>query len=282
MPFANINGARLWYEVMGEGEPVFLHHGYTASRENWLPVAQRLRDRYQVIVMECRGVGESEDTADGHSLHQYKNDVLGMADFLGLQRFTYAGHSMGGGIGYLLATDHAERLNKLILMAPIPSGGIPGNPDFARVDEILSMRATDGEARFRAEQIAQRFRLDAETDEWVETRVRQRLRASDEHVRGGLQSMYDLNVSDKLATMTVPTLMLAGSVDELLRANLADFERLPNAILHVFSRAGHDVAIHEPAGVSDAIDQFLIHGVITSADLNKPSRFPTPNQTPHD
>lgn len=280
MPFATINGARLWYDVSGSGKPLLLHHGYTASRENWLPVAERLASRYQIVLMECRGVGESEDTTEGHSLQQYKDDVLGMADFLGLKRFAYAGHSMGGGVGFLLGTEHPERLSELILMAPIPSGGIPGTPDFVRVEEILSMRRVDGEARFRAEQIAQRFRADVETDAWVETRVRQRLRASDEHVRGGLQSMYDLNVSDKLAAMHVPTLVLAGSVDELLSANLADFERLPNAILHVFSRAGHDVAIHEPAGVSEAIEQFLVHGVIRAADLNKPSRFPSPSETP--
>mgnify|MGYP000307694919 CR=1 FL=1 len=36
MPHAMINGAKLWYDSMGEGEPILLHHGYTASRANWM------------------------------------------------------------------------------------------------------------------------------------------------------------------------------------------------------------------------------------------------------
>lgn len=267
MPFANINGARLWYDVMGEGEPLLLHHGYTASRENWLPVAHRLRDRCQVVLMECRGVGESEDTPDGHSLEQYKNDVLGIADYLGLERFNFGGHSMAGGIGFLLGLNHPERLNKLVLMAPIPSGGIPGEPDLDALEEVLLQRSANGEERFRAEQIAVRFRPDVETDEWIETRVRQRLRASDAHVRGGLATMYQLDVRKRLAELLVPTHMIAGAVDGLLSANLSDFAELPNATLSVFSRAGHDVAIHEPRGVSEAIHGFLQHGAFKASDL---------------
>ncbi len=57
MAHADINGAKLWYEVRGDGEPILLHHGYTASRVNWMPVAQRLQGEYQIILMEGRGTG---------------------------------------------------------------------------------------------------------------------------------------------------------------------------------------------------------------------------------
>jgi pimeloyl-ACP methyl ester carboxylesterase len=62
MPRATVNGAHLRYGERGSGEPILLHHGYTASRVNWMPVAERLQDRYRVILMECRGTGESEHT----------------------------------------------------------------------------------------------------------------------------------------------------------------------------------------------------------------------------
>ncbi len=51
---------------------------------------------------------------------QYARDVVAMADFLKLDKFTYVGHSMGGGIGYELGVEHGDRLNKLVLVAPIP------------------------------------------------------------------------------------------------------------------------------------------------------------------
>ena len=70
MPIANINNADLWYDVMGQGEPLLLHHGYTASRVNWMPVAERLKDCYQIILMECRGTGESQHTQSGYEIGQ--------------------------------------------------------------------------------------------------------------------------------------------------------------------------------------------------------------------
>ncbi|MBW2314229.1 MAG: hypothetical protein JRH10_08565 [Deltaproteobacteria bacterium] len=45
-----------------------------------------------------------------------------------------------------------------------------------------------------------------------------------------------------------------------MRPNLSDFRRLPNATLEVISRAGHEVAVHEPERVASAIREFMIHG----------------------
>lgn len=263
MPHAQINNAKLWYEVMGEGEPLLLHHGYTASRVNWLPVAERLKNHYQIILMECRGTGESEDTDEGYDLAQYARDVIGMMDHLGIHKFSYAGHSMGGGIGFLLGLNYASRLNRLILMAPIPSGGLPGEPNREILAEKLKARAANNRDFFMSEMVAARFRPDVQTDEWFETRVDHLMRVSENHVIGGMETMHDLNVEDQLSTLKVPTLMLAGAVDGLLRSNLMDYMRLPDASLHVFSRAGHDVAIHEPDGVTEAIHEFMRHGPVT-------------------
>ena len=266
MPHAYINDARLWYDVMGEGEPLLLHHGYTASRVNWLPVAERLRDRYQVILMECRGTGESEDTEDGYNLTQYAEDVIGIIDHIGIDKVTFAGHSMGGGIGFLLGLNYADRLNRLILMAPVPSAGIGKNYS-ERLNARLKARAENNRAPLKAEFLAVRFRPDVQTDEWIESRVDHLMRVSDGHLVGGMETMQALSVEDKLSSLTVPTLMLAGGVDGLLTANLSDYMRLPDASLHVFSRASHEIAIHEPDGVSDAIHQFMQHGPLTAAKL---------------
>lgn len=263
MPHVVVNGARLWYEVRGSGEPILLHHGYTASRVNWMPVARRLESRYQVILMECRGTGESEHTADGYTLEQYAADVIGVADHLGLETFTYAGHSMGGGIGYVLALTYPERIKRLILMAAIPADGIPGNapmpvqPTPADHDTVLT--------RYKA----LRFRKDVETDDWLEDRVRHVTTVSSGHYTGGAATMRTLAVGDRLGEVTMPTLIIAGAVDGLLPANLKDFARLPNATLQVFSYAGHEVAIHEPDGVAQAIDTFMQHGAVNAKTLQR-------------
>ena len=266
MAYAEINGARLWYDSFGEGEPLLLHHGYTASRVNWMPVAERLKSRYQIILMECRGTGQSEHTPDGYTLEQYAADVVGMLDHLGLEKVSFAGHSMGGGIGYLLGLEHRDRLDRLILMAPIPAQGVGEITPELREQRMAERRRGDRDAilaRYRAMQ----FREDVETEEWFIDRAEHILSVSDGHFERGAESMRDLDVAHRLPELTTPTLMIAGAVDSLLEANLSDFMALPNATLEVISRAGHEVAVHEPDRVAEAIDSFMVHGPVTAATL---------------
>ncbi|MFN3237835.1 MAG: alpha/beta fold hydrolase [Pseudomonadales bacterium] len=266
MAFATINGARLWYDVQGEGEPLLLHHGFTASRVNWQPVADRLKG-YQIIMMECRGTGDSEHTPDGYSIEQYAADVIGLLDHLKLDKVSFAGHSMGGGIGYTLGLRYPQRLNKLILMAPIPAAGIQNPPDPEMVEQRLAARNRGDRDYFMREQLAQKFRDDVQTNDWFNSRVDHLLGVSEGHLLGGLESMLALNVEQELGNLTTPTLMLAGAVDGLLPANLYDFSLLPNATLHVLSRAGHEVAVHEPDETTKAIADFMQHGPLTAATL---------------
>jgi len=213
-------------------------------------------------MMECRGTGDSEDTPDGYNLEQYASDVIGMMDYLDIPTFTYAGHSMGGGVGYLLAINFRARLEKLILMAPIPAGGISGQPNQEYIQARLQARRDNNREFFKAEMVATRFRPDVQTDAWFESRIDHLMRVSEGHLLGGMDSMYALRAADKLPEIDVPTLMISGAVDGLLPANIADFQALPNATLQVFSHAGHDVAIHEPDGASDSINKFMQYGVI--------------------
>ena len=259
MPIANINEADLWYDVLGQGEPLLLHHGYTASRVNWMPVAERLKDRYQIILMECRGTGESEHTQSGYEIAQYALDVVGLLDHLALERVAFAGHSMGGGIGFQLGVHHSDRLTKLILKAAIPSGGIgPYSQDL--LDQQLAARARGDRAFFLNRYHEGRTLAELEDDDWFEDRVNHLMTVSDGHIAGGLETMSNLNLTEQLGDLTTPTLVIAGSGDGLLNANLKDYQRLPNADLAVLSRVGHEVAVHAPDAVAEAIDKFMTYG----------------------
>lgn len=266
MPFAMINSARLWFDSRGpEGAtPILLHHGYTASRVNWMPVAQRLERGHRVLLMECRGTGESEHTQGGYNLEQYADDVVGLLDHLGIERVIFAGHSMGGGIGYVLALDHVTRIERLVLMAPISADGFR-DADPAPREARRQLRKQNDRAALRAQYVAGSVRRDVETDAWIDSRVEHVLGVSDGHYDGGIVAMRNLDVGGRLHEITMPTLMIAGAADGLLMANLQDFQRLPNATLHVFSRAGHEVAIHEPDGVARAIDEFVRFGLARPA-----------------
>ena len=164
----SVNGVSLFCEEGGSGEPILFHHGYTGAHDVWLDeISPRLNDRYRCVVMDCRGAGDSEHPAGGYSIEQYADDVIAVADSLGLDRFTYVGHSMGGGIGYQLGVTYGERLNKLVLVAPIPAAGI---------NAPVSVHEAAREQRS----------LDNARDEMIRERMLMRIRASEESVVQGV------------------------------------------------------------------------------------------------
>jgi len=256
-----INGAELFWDEVGTGEPIILHHGYTGAHDVWLDeISPRLSKNYRCIVMDCRGAGDSEHSTDGYNIAQYALDVVSMADFLGLDRFTFVGHSMGGGIGYQLGVEHGDRLNKLVLVAPIPAGGIKGDIESHELSK--KMRSTsDGREQMIKQRQALRLRANEES---VVLGVDRALSVSDAHFDDSWQSMIEFNVEDRLKDLSTPTLIIAGAADGLCSANVNDWQKLPNAALHVFSRVGHGVPRDVPDEFSTAIADFMEHGVVNA------------------
>jgi pimeloyl-ACP methyl ester carboxylesterase len=255
-----VNGVELFYAEVGAGEPVLLHHGYTGAHDVFLnEIAPRLADRYRCIVMDARGAGESAHPADGYTIEQYVLDVIGLADALGLDRFTYVGHSMGGGIGMQLALEHTDRLNKLVLVAPIPSGGVTPMPELRERNRALRA-APDG----RATMLRERRLMDVrdKSDQKIELALDRALAVSEGHYEQSWETMEEFNVTDRLSELTTPTLIIAGAADGLAAANVNDWQRLPNATLHVFSRVGHGIPGDVPEEFSAVLGDFLEHGVV--------------------
>lgn len=264
MPHATINGVELFYDQSGQGEPIIFHHGYTGSHDVWSElITPRLRDRYRCIFMDSRGAGDSGQPEAGYTMEQYARDVVGMADFLGLNSFTYCGHSMGGVIGMELGINHAARLNKLILVAPAPSDGIQAPP------EMFERSRTLRRDRARDTLIRERTIMSARTPDAarIAAAVDRALSVSEGHFEQSWQSLVDSRRGERLAQMMVPTLMIAGAADGLLLPNLADFQKLPNATLHVFSRVGHGVPSDVPDEFAAVVADFMQYGVVVAKTL---------------
>ena len=267
MPRTLVNGVELFHDEVGSGEPVLLHHGYTGSHDVWLKeIASRLSDRYRCIVMDARGAGDSAHPADGYTIEQYALDVIGVADALGLEKFTYVGHSMGGAIGMQLGLEFADRLAKMVLVAPISSDGTaPAPEDAAAAAELREQnRALRQSPEGRAQMLRERKlrQVREYRDEDVEASLDRALSVSDGHYEDSHHAMETFNVMDRLGALTTPTLMIAGAADGLATANVNDWQRLPNATLHVFSRAGHSPQADLPEEFSEVLADFLEHGVV--------------------
>ncbi len=265
MPTARINGFDLYYEVLGAGEPIILHHGYTGTHYNYEGSAAILSPRYRCILMDCRGAGDSGRPPSGHTIAQYAADVIALADDLGLDRFTFVGHSMGGVIGMELGINYGQRLSKLVLVAPAPADGVQMPPG-ARERDVALRAARDAETMLRERKITTARELPGEVHA---LRIERGLSVSDAHYEESWKALEDVRLGDRLSEIATPTLVVAGAADGLLAANLADFQRLPNATLHVFSRVSHGVPYEVPGEFAEVVADFIEHGVVTARTLQR-------------
>jgi len=268
MPEATVNGARLHYEERGpSGAPALLfQHGYMSAGDSWDGVIDALAGRHRCVALDARGCGESERTAEGHSVEQYAADVLALADTLHIDRFTFVGHSMGGGVGMWLALAEPARVERLVLVSSVPAGGVADDASAnARREHTLELHRAGAVERLVMEgcALAARPRSDAS----LEHSARRWLGASEEHIEGMAQAMLTLRVADRLGELEQPTLVVGAAADGLLPANLADYARLPKATLHVFSRVSHGVPSEVPAELAAIIEDFVEHGAVTARTL---------------
>jgi pimeloyl-ACP methyl ester carboxylesterase len=134
--FAPVNGVRLWYAVFGGGDPVVLLHGGLANADYWGNQVPVLARRYQVIVMDSRGHGRSTRDARPYGYDLMADDVVGLLDFLKIEKAAVVGWSDGAILGLDLAIRHPGRVSKVFAFAANtdPSGvvdGVDKNPTFA-------------------------------------------------------------------------------------------------------------------------------------------------------
>ncbi|MFI7065131.1 alpha/beta fold hydrolase [Kribbella sp. NPDC050124] len=121
--FVEANGIRQHVVIGGEGPPLLLVHGWPQNWYAWRLLMPALARKYTVIAPDQRGIGLSEKTPGGYDAATLADDLAALMTKLGHQRFAVVGHDTGYIIGYALAADHRDRVDRLAI-AEIP--GPPG------------------------------------------------------------------------------------------------------------------------------------------------------------
>lgn len=201
MSFVSNDGIRIHYEVEGNGPPLVLQHGLSDSIESWYEFGyvERLKDEFQLIMIEERGHGESDKPHDSaaYNLKLMASDVLAVLDRLKLARVYYCGYSLGCRIGFKIAKHAPERIHAFIM------GGY--HPYFSSTAFFRNI-FKDG--------------LDA----WLEVieatagpltpSNRERLLNNDIEAMRAIVAHDRPDISEVLPTMTMPCRLFAGSEDD--------------------------------------------------------------------
>jgi pimeloyl-ACP methyl ester carboxylesterase len=106
-----------------DGEPIIFLHGFPESHRTWRHQLAELADRHFVVAPDQRGYAGSSkpEGVDAYAPDKPVADLIALADALGLDRFTLAGHDWGGAIAWLAALQHPGRVARLVIAnAPHP------------------------------------------------------------------------------------------------------------------------------------------------------------------
>jgi pimeloyl-ACP methyl ester carboxylesterase len=258
-----MNGhVRLAYETRGSGEALLLIHGLGYDRNGWGPLPDLLAEDFKVVLVDNRGVGESDAPEGPYSVAQLAEDAIAVLDAAGIEHTHLLGTSLGGYVALELALSHPERLNKLVLVSTAP-GGTHSHP--------MPQRGLEAFGRFPTLEREAGLRLMVENS-LGDRAVRERPELVDEvydyrltnapAVAAWQAQAYagaTFDAFDRIAGIDLPTLILQGTGDNVVDPRNADLlaERIPGARVEVFPDRGHLLVWEEGTAIADTVKEFL-------------------------
>jgi pimeloyl-ACP methyl ester carboxylesterase len=117
--YLEVNGARIFYQALGVGEPMVLLHGYPLSGALFARNRDVLAERYRVITVDHRGYGKSQAPAVPGDIAVYAQDVLDVLATLDVRPAIIGGHSMSGPIILEMYQRAPERFRAMMLIDTI-------------------------------------------------------------------------------------------------------------------------------------------------------------------
>ncbi|MBN1202684.1 MAG: alpha/beta hydrolase [Anaerolineae bacterium] len=251
----SVNGLQTGICVVGEGRPVVALHGWGGSIQSFWSVAERLAQLdYQVHALDLPGFGRSDLPPEAWGVSDYMHFVTTYLDDSGLDRVSVLGHSFGGRIGLVLAAEHPERVNRMVLAN---SAGI-------RMPLSLKQRARSTLAR------STRWTLDVLGLQTLRARLQEnfnRRHASEDYLNAGpLRDTFVRVIEEDLTPFAMrvqaPTVLIWGDQDKdtpLWQGQKLE-QLIPDAGLIIFQGAGHFSYLERLTDYIRIVDHFLSSG----------------------
>ena len=261
-----VNGAQLYYERAGAGQPLIMLHAGIADCRMWEHEFAALADSYQTLRFDMRGYGRSLPAPGEFNI---QDDLEALLDTLDAPApFILMGCSMGGGLAIEFALAQPERVSALILVGSDPRGF---EADAAWPDDLFAQ----SEAAFERGDIEAVAELDmqiwfdgvgrssADVDPAVRAKALDMARLVTEHELSGIgehkRKPADIPAAQRLTQLTMPALVVIGENDLAYLHLAADYmaERLPQAQKLILPNAAHLPNMEHPALFEAELRGFL-------------------------
>jgi aminoacrylate hydrolase len=260
MPKVAVPDGEIYYETYGSGSPVLLVPGLGGVGSYWAPNIPALSRKYQVIIHDHRGTGQSSRSRIRYSVDQMTADLLAVMNDVGIQKAHLVGHSTGGAIGQTMAALHPDRLISLVIYA----SWTRSDPFFQRVFEARRMLLTNGgvSAYVRSTPVF------LYPNWWINENIKsleERETASlsnfspVEIAAGRIDAIMEFDRTAELELIRTPTMVLCAKDDILtpLYFSRELARMIPGAQLVELERGGHCVSETNPREFDEAVLGFI-------------------------
>jgi 3-oxoadipate enol-lactonase len=259
--YAETPDGPLAYVRRGSGEPLLLVMGVAGHHGMWGEAfLDGLAERFDVIAFDHRGIGDSHVAAAGFTVADLAADAAAVLDHMGWDSAHVMGISMGGVVAQELALRHPDRVRRLVLGCTWPDPQDVWAPGVGKLAEA----ASSGNAA-----VAARLMFEANVspgfaggtgrfDEFIN--VSSEVKVPGPVVLMQMQAAAVHDASERLAALGVPTLVVHGTVDDVILT--AAGERLaaliPGAHLDLWDGVGHLFFWEQPERAAAAVTEHLL------------------------
>jgi 3-oxoadipate enol-lactonase len=258
MPFVENQGAKIYWDEQGSGEPLLLIEGLSYPSYMWHRTRPILAQTYRTIALDNRGVGQSDVPPGVYSIELMSSDAAAVLDAAGVQNAHVFGVSMGGMIAQEFALQYPKRVRSLILGCTAAGG-----PHAVRAEpEVLEILTRQGMTPEEAKEAIIPFIYDPDTpreriDE--DMAIRMKWYPTAQGYLGQLQGVIAWEAYSRIAQINAPTILIHGETDMLIPPANGRLiaERIPGAKLVLIPRASHIFETDQPGVASHAILEHL-------------------------
>ncbi len=234
--YVNLNGAKIYYEEYGTGEPMFLIHGNTASISGMGNQIDYFKSKYRVIIADNRGHGKSELKTDSLTYNQIAEDWNALANHLKLDSFYIVGWSDGGIVGLLMAMDHKSKVKKLVTM------GANLRPDSSAIYS-WAVKEVNKQSQF----IKSKIKENDTSENWN----------LQKQIVGLLVNQPNIPVCE-LSFIDVPVLVMAGDKDIIVGEHTMEiFNNITNSQLCIMPGETHFTPASNPKLFNSIVEKFI-------------------------